>query len=124
MFCSLWTFSSTVTVDTQPPSLVEPALSYRVGSGATQPITPGLTLRQTTLFPDEPGTRLTLRLKTPTMFTLQLRHTHWVAAGAMTVSVRGQAGVSPEHLNFVCLDLNSNEVRLIAPEPLPFRPRR
>jgi ribonuclease E len=44
--------------------------------------------------------------------------------GSMTVAIRGVAGVPPEHLHFVSLDQNGNEVRLIAPEPLPFRVRR
>lgn len=44
--------------------------------------------------------------------------------GAMTVTIRGMPGVPPEHLHFACLDHNGNEVRLIVPEPVPFRPRR
>jgi hypothetical protein len=40
------------------------------------------------------------------------------------VAIRGVIGAAPEHLHFVSLDQNGNEVRLIAPEPLPFRVRR
>jgi ribonuclease E len=45
-------------------------------------------------------------------------------SGNMTVLIRAGIGVAAEHLHFVCLDHNGNEVRLIAPEPLPIRPRR
>jgi ribonuclease E len=45
-------------------------------------------------------------------------------SGEMSVNVRGIHGVAPEHVEFVCLDRNDNEVRLNQPEPLPFRPRR
>ena len=45
-------------------------------------------------------------------------------AGEMSVNVRGLHSVVPEHVEFVCLDRNDNEVRLNQPEPLPFRPRR
>ena len=45
-------------------------------------------------------------------------------SGNMTVLIRASIGVAAEHLHFVCLDQNGNEVRLIAPEPLPIRPRR
>jgi uncharacterized protein len=50
----------------------------------------GLTLRQETSFPDEPRTRLVLKLKEPRTFTLHLRHPGWVAAEKFTVSVNGK----------------------------------
>ncbi|MCX8157373.1 MAG: glycoside hydrolase family 127 protein [Verrucomicrobiae bacterium] len=50
----------------------------------------GLTLRQGTAFPDEPRTRLLLKLKQPAEFTLYLRHPAWVADGALAVRVNGQ----------------------------------
>jgi hypothetical protein len=50
----------------------------------------GLTLRQETAFPDEEGTRLTLKLAQPATFTLYLRYPAWVAPGAFTVRVNGQ----------------------------------
>jgi DUF1680 family protein len=51
----------------------------------------GLTLRQDTAFPDEPRTKLTLKLKTPAEFTLQIRHPGWVAAGEFLVKVNGKS---------------------------------
>ncbi len=39
----------------------------------------GLTLRQETAFPDEARTRLTLKLKQPSTFSLYVRHPGWVA---------------------------------------------
>jgi uncharacterized protein len=51
----------------------------------------GLTLQQDTAFPDEPRTRLTLKLKKPSEFTLYLRHPGWVAAGDFAVKVNGKA---------------------------------
>lgn len=50
----------------------------------------GLTLRQETTFPDEPCTRITVKLKTPAEFTLYLRHPAWVAAGEFVVRVNGK----------------------------------
>jgi uncharacterized protein len=50
-----------------------------------------LKLRQETAFPDEPHTRLTLKLREPTRFTLYLRHPAWVAAGDFQVRVNGKA---------------------------------
>jgi ribonuclease E len=44
--------------------------------------------------------------------------------GQMSVTIRGLTGVPAEHNHFVCLDQNSNEVRLHGPEPVQFRPRR
>lgn len=51
---------------------------------------PGLTLRQETAFPDEPRTRLSLKLRRPTEFTLYIRHPGWVAAGEFAVRVNGE----------------------------------
>lgn len=50
----------------------------------------GLTLRQETTFPDEPQTRLKLKLKKSATFTLNLRHPGWVAAGEFVVRVNDQ----------------------------------
>lgn len=50
----------------------------------------GLTLRQETSFPDEPRTRLGLKLKQAAEFTLHLRHPGWVAAGEFAVKVNGK----------------------------------
>ena len=51
----------------------------------------GLTLRQETAFPDEARTKLTLKLKKRSEFTLYLRHPGWVAAGEFAVKVNGKA---------------------------------
>ena len=51
----------------------------------------GLTLRQETRFPDEPRTRLTVKLKHAAEFTLYLRHPGWVAAGEFAVKVNGKS---------------------------------
>ena len=50
----------------------------------------GLTLRQETAFPDEAGTRLTLKLERPQTFTLHLRQPGWVTPGAYTIKVNGK----------------------------------
>ncbi len=50
----------------------------------------GLTLRQETQFPDEPRTRLTLQLKQPATFTLNVRHPGWVDADDFAISINGQ----------------------------------
>jgi DUF1680 family protein len=49
----------------------------------------GLVLRQDTAFPDEQGTRLTLKLAHPATFTLHVRYPGWVAARALTIKVNG-----------------------------------
>jgi hypothetical protein len=50
----------------------------------------GLTLRQETAFPDEPRTRLILKLKQPSEFTLYLRHPAWVAEHEFALRVNGK----------------------------------
>ena len=50
----------------------------------------GLTLRQETAFPDEARTKLTLKLKKRSEFTLHIRHPGWVAAGEFSVKVNGK----------------------------------
>ncbi|HRZ47626.1 MAG TPA: glycoside hydrolase family 127 protein [Candidatus Paceibacterota bacterium] len=50
----------------------------------------GLTLRQETKFPDEPRTRLALRLAKAATFTLHLRHPGWVATNDFAVRVNGE----------------------------------
>ena len=49
----------------------------------------GLVLRQETAFPDEPTTRLVLRLDRPATFNLRVRRPGWVAPGAFAVRVNG-----------------------------------
>jgi DUF1680 family protein len=49
-----------------------------------------LKLRQETAFPDEPRTRLTLRLEKPATFALRIRHPGWVANGDFAVRVNGE----------------------------------
>lgn len=49
----------------------------------------GLTLRQETSFPDQPSTRLTMRLKRPSRFTLWIRHPGWVPASDLVVRLNG-----------------------------------
>jgi ribonuclease E len=47
--------------------------------------------------------------------------------GNLAVEIKGLHGAPPEHLSFVCLDHNNNEVKLFhaeAPAPPPSRPRR
>lgn len=51
---------------------------------------PGSTLRQTTRFPDEGATRLTLELPRASRFALRIRHPEWVAAGEFVVRVNGR----------------------------------
>jgi DUF1680 family protein len=51
----------------------------------------GLKLLQETAFPDEARTKLTLKLKKRSEFTLYLRHPGWVAAGEFAVKVNGKA---------------------------------
>jgi len=51
----------------------------------------GLVLRQETKFPDEPRTRLRLKLAKPAAFTLNIRHPGWVNPGDFTVKVNGQS---------------------------------
>ncbi len=50
----------------------------------------GLTLRQETAFPDEPRTKMLLKLKQPATFSLYVRHPGWVTAGEFAVRVNGQ----------------------------------
>jgi len=64
----------------------------------------GLTLRQETRFPDEPRTRLILRLPGPATFTLHLRHPGWVAAGDFAVRVNGeQVGTASTPASYAAL---------------------
>jgi hypothetical protein len=51
----------------------------------------GLTLRQETAFPNQAGSRLTLSLKQPATFTLNLRKPSWLASDHLTVKVNGRA---------------------------------
>jgi DUF1680 family protein len=50
----------------------------------------GLTLRQETKFPEEPRTRLTLRLKEPATFAIHVRHPGWVAIDDFAARVNGE----------------------------------
>lgn len=47
-------------------------------------------VRQETHFPDEPSTRLSLKLARPETFALHVRHPGWVAHGALRVRVNGE----------------------------------
>jgi DUF1680 family protein len=50
----------------------------------------GVTVRQTTGFPDEPSTTLALTCAHPASeFTLRIRHPEWVAANALAITVNG-----------------------------------
>jgi DUF1680 family protein len=49
-----------------------------------------LKLRQETAFPDQPRTRLALRLEKPATFALRIRHPGWVAGGGFVVRVNGE----------------------------------
>jgi hypothetical protein len=51
----------------------------------------GLSLRQTTRFPDEDGSRLTLALKRPRRFTLSIRCPGWTAPTGIVITVNGSA---------------------------------
>ena len=51
----------------------------------------GLTLTQSTRFPEEPKTQFALTLTKPRRMTLSLRYPAWVAPGALTVRVNGHA---------------------------------
>ena len=50
----------------------------------------GLTLRQTTRFPDEARTRLVLQLRQPSTFTLVIRHPKWLNSSKLTVLINGE----------------------------------
>jgi ribonuclease E len=41
--------------------------------------------------------------------------------GQMTVTIRGGSVASGEHVEMRCIDRNDNEIRLVEPEPLPYR---
>ena len=41
--------------------------------------------------------------------------------GQMTVTIRGGAVASGEHVEMRCIDRNDNEIRLVEPAPLPYR---
>lgn len=50
----------------------------------------GLKLRQETTFPDEPRTRLEVRLEKAATFAIRIRHPGWVEAGAFRVRINGE----------------------------------
>jgi len=49
-----------------------------------------LVLRQQTRFPDEPRTRLSLKLAKPRTFTLNIRHPAWIGTGKLVIKVNGR----------------------------------
>jgi DUF1680 family protein len=51
----------------------------------------GLTLTQTTKFPDEAESTLALKLERPQQATLMLRHPEWVDEDGMRIAINGQA---------------------------------
>jgi len=46
----------------------------------------GITLRQETRFPEEPGTRLLIQAKSPTRFTLNVRIPYWAEGASVTIN--------------------------------------
>jgi DUF1680 family protein len=50
-------------------------------------------VRQLTSFPDEAGTRLTLRMATPKRLTLKIRHPAWCRQASITINGQTQSGV-------------------------------
>lgn len=58
----------------------------------------GVSLTQNTRFPDEESSRITIKVKKPTRFTLLVRHPQWVSASDMKVICNGKnyaTGSSP-----------------------------
>lgn len=51
----------------------------------------GATVTQATTFPDEPRTRLQMKLAAPKKFTVALRYPSWLDAGALKLAVNGKA---------------------------------
>lgn len=51
----------------------------------------GVSVAQTTSFPDEPRTRLQMKLAAPKRFTVAVRYPAWVAPGQLKLAVGGQA---------------------------------
>ena len=41
--------------------------------------------------------------------------------GQMTVTIRGAAVAAGDHVEMRCMDRSDNEIRLVEPEPLPYR---
>lgn len=77
----------------------------------------GVTLEQTTGFPEEQGTTLTVGCQRPTRFTLKLRIPEWVARRA-TVRVNGQVvaeGPVPGYLPITRTFRNGDRVELSLP---------
>jgi DUF1680 family protein len=80
--------------------------------------TRGLRLRQETVFPDAPRTRLTLSLESPQRLVVRLRHPGWVAPGQLRMAVNGQlwpgsaSPLSYEALDRVWRDGDSIDVEL------------
>lgn len=88
----------------------------------------GLTLRQTTTFPQEPRTRLSLTCDRPRRMTLSIRCPAWIAPGAMPLRVNGtplDLTASPSGYSDVTREWRSGdciEVDLpmrVTAEPLP-----
>jgi len=50
----------------------------------------GVRVTQTTAFPDEPRTKLQMRLSAPKKFTVAVRHPAWIAPGQLKMAVNGQ----------------------------------
>ena len=67
-------------------------------------------LTQHTQFPDEEGSRLTIRVEKPMKFTLLVRHPAWVSASDMQVVCNGKnyaSGSSPS--SYVVIDRTWND---------------
>ncbi|MBI5685944.1 MAG: glycoside hydrolase family 127 protein [Verrucomicrobia bacterium] len=50
----------------------------------------GARITQTTAFPDEPRTKLQMKLSVPKQFTVAVRHPAWIAPGQLKLAVNGQ----------------------------------
>jgi uncharacterized protein len=89
----------------------------------------GMTVTQTTRFPEQDGTRLRLKVRRPSRLTLNVRHPSWCAA--VTISVNGRRHTTSRQpggyvaLQRVWRDGDTVEVRLpmaLRAEPLPGNP--
>jgi len=50
----------------------------------------GVTVKQSTLYPEEQGTRFEIETEKSTEFTLKIRHPYWLSAGELKVFVNGK----------------------------------
>ena len=65
----------------------------------------GVVIDQQTSFPDQPSTRLILKLDSPTAFPLHVRHPAWVPADELVVKINGEPiEIESEPSSYVALD--------------------